>query len=1294
MKQKLHALKQSKLAVFAVIFFLLLPGTGKAQLLLEENFNYTLGSFLSANGWTAHSGIGTTPIDVTSGLSFAGYAGSAIGGAANVDNTGEDVNRTFAPQSSGTVYAAFIIQTSAPNSTGYFLHFSTNPVPTTSVVFWGKVYVNSTGDGVAVSSSTAPTTWAAISVGVPTLLVLKYDITSKVTSLYVLNAYSATEPTSPNSTFTEGTVAILGSVCLRQFNASQKIKVDGIRVATTWADAVAPSVGNQVASPTFNPASGNYFTPQSVSISCTTPGATIHYTTNGNDPDETSAIFDPLNPIPVSVTTTIKAKAYFAGMTPSGISSALYRFPIDVANIAALRAGLTDGTVYKLTGEGIVTYARPATGRNQLYIQDATAAIVVDDPSNIIVTDYIIGDGVTGLTGTLTLFNSLLEFVPLLDPGAATSTGNPITPIVKTLSSLTSADQAKLVSIPSVSFTSPTGSYVASTDYTIGDISGTGRFRTLFAESDYIGTAIPVAPQNMIALVGQNLAVIQITPRSLSDMTTDAPIWTSGWPKAEDASQTVFTAKANISSAGTAYFVVLPNGATAPTSLQVKNAQDATGTPVAGNLAGTITCAAGATEYVASVIGLSSSTTYNVYFVAEAFTILQAVPVMVSVATTTSGTIPVIISPTVASITSSSAVLGGNITSDGGSPILERGTVWSLSTPVKITDNILAEGGTATGLFTQARTLPASTPIYFAAYATNAIGTALSAEGSFTTLTPEPTNNPTGFTAGSATISTISLTWTDAIGAVLPDGYLVKGSVDSYAAIVDPVDGTPEANSTLVQNVLKGSGSYTFTGLASGTQHFFKIYPYTNAGSGIDYKLGTLPDPTQSSTATTLSPPAGALLYESFDYSVPGNIGGSTSASGTSNNNWFTHSNSQTGTIDVLSGNLSYPGLATSLGNMVKLPGSNSTTPRDVNRAIGVNTNTIMYASAIINVIDSTQLSSAFSDNCYFMHFGTGSGSNAGTLIGRIHIKKVVGGKYRLGIQNVSGGTPTQTEFATDLVYGTPCLVVVKYDLNGASSDIASLWVNPTSLGGSEPTGQVTNNSGTTSATAFGSICLRNASTTPKAEIDEIRVGNTWADVTPAGAPKTLNLTTYLESLYNSGTGKMNQAQKSGAPQFGDGIADQITVELHNNTAPFATAYTFSGIDLNINGTLSINTVPAAVSGNYYIVLKHRNSVELWSATAVSFSGSTIDYNFSTSASQAYGNAMKDLGSGVFGMYAGDVNQDGIVDSGDMVVVDNDAANFVTGYVANDVNGDGTINAADLLLLNANATGFVGKKMP
>jgi hypothetical protein len=69
-----------------------------------------------------------------------------------------------------------------------------------------------------------------------------------------------------------------------------------------------------------------------------------------------------------------------------------------------------------------------------------------------------------------------------------------------------------------------------------------------------------------------------------------------------------------------------------------------------------------------------------------------------------------------------------------------------------------------------------------------------------------------------------------------------------------------------------------------------------------------------------------------------------------------------------------------------------------------------------------------------------------------------------------------------------------------ASPTAASLWVNPSSasFGGAEPAGSVSNNSGTGTFSAFASVFLRNTTLTPKVEIDEIRIGQTWADVTPA----------------------------------------------------------------------------------------------------------------------------------------------------------------------------------------------------
>ena len=123
-----------------------------------------------------------------------------------------------------------------------------------------------------------------------------------------------------------------------------------------------------------------------------------------------------------------------------------------------------------------------------------------------------------------------------------------------------------------------------------------------------------------------------------------------------------------------------------------------------------------------------------------------------------------------------------------------------------------------------------------------------------TVVKAEPTNHATGFAAatGTPSYSTINTTWTDATGGTTPDGYLVKGVTGGYASIVDPVDGIPEADATLVKNIAQGLQLAAFTGLVDNIQYYFKIFPYTNTGSFINYKTnGTVPTATAT---TTLSP--------------------------------------------------------------------------------------------------------------------------------------------------------------------------------------------------------------------------------------------------------------------------------------------------------------------------------------------------------------------------------------------------------------------------------------------------------
>lgn len=211
-----------------------------SQNLLNENFNYTVGTLLTSNGWTAHSGAGNQAIDVTNGLTFPGYIASNIGGAANVDNNGEDVNRAFTSQTSGVVYCSFIVQTQSTNSAGYFFHLAQ---ATTGTTFITRVYVNATGTGIGLGGSAAPSTFSAITPNTPALVVVKYDIASKVSSLYVFSSFPTAEPTTPDATFTEtATLANVGSVALRQYSTSQRVIVDGIRVGKTWGDTVTSGV--------------------------------------------------------------------------------------------------------------------------------------------------------------------------------------------------------------------------------------------------------------------------------------------------------------------------------------------------------------------------------------------------------------------------------------------------------------------------------------------------------------------------------------------------------------------------------------------------------------------------------------------------------------------------------------------------------------------------------------------------------------------------------------------------------------------------------------------------------------------------------------------------------------------------------------------------------------------------------------------------------------------------------------------------------------------------------------------
>jgi hypothetical protein len=78
----------------------------------------------------------------------------------------------------------------------------------------------------------------------------------------------------------------------------------------------------QAAMPTFNPAPGTYSSAQQVTISTTTPNATIYYTTDGSTPTTASTKYT--GPVAISTTETLKAIATAPNLTNSAVASGLY----------------------------------------------------------------------------------------------------------------------------------------------------------------------------------------------------------------------------------------------------------------------------------------------------------------------------------------------------------------------------------------------------------------------------------------------------------------------------------------------------------------------------------------------------------------------------------------------------------------------------------------------------------------------------------------------------------------------------------------------------------------------------------------------------------------------------------------------------------------------------------------------------------------------------------------------------------------------------------------------------------
>lgn len=190
-----------------------------------------------------------------------------------------------------------------------------------------------------------------------------------------------------------------------------------------------------------------------------------------------------------------------------------------------------------------------------------------------------------------------------------------------------------------------------------------------------------------------------------------------------------------------------------------------------------------------------------------------------------------------------------------------------------------------------------------------------------------------------------------------------------------------------------------------------------------------------------------------------------------------------------------------------------------------------------------------------------------------------------------------------------------------------------------------------------------------------IITGNSGGDLTTLKytQPLSIDFTALIQGLYNSITNKM--------------MKDTVTVFLRNSSSPFSMVDSSKGIlDSNGKGKFyfrnGFNNMP------YYLCVDHRNSIETWSSVPVSFTFNEAVFDFTSSASQAFGDNQALVGA-KYCIYNGDIDRNGVIDSRDMRAVDNDAFNSVSGHVLTDLTGDGYVDGSDLSVVDNNTFNFI-----
>jgi hypothetical protein len=302
-----------------------------------------------------------------------------------------------------------------------------------------------------------------------------------------LSIYYTTDGSTPttNSTLYTGAISVSMNTTINAIAAGTGYLPSAVASGTYYIQGPAP---------TFSPASGTYYTSQSVTLSDAVSGATIYYTTNGASPTTSSASCSNPCTITVPATTTIKAMAAGGGYSASNVTVATYTIAAATPTFSlgsgtyntpqsVTLSDATSGVTIYYTTNGLTpsTSSKSCSGLCTLTISSTTT-----------VKAMAVGSGISQSSIAFATY-TIAALAPTFSPGST----NSYTPVSVTLSDATSGTTIYYTT----NGTSPTTSSNSCSNPCTITVSTTGTIKAMAAGGGYDPSNVAFATYTISAMV-------------------------------------------------------------------------------------------------------------------------------------------------------------------------------------------------------------------------------------------------------------------------------------------------------------------------------------------------------------------------------------------------------------------------------------------------------------------------------------------------------------------------------------------------------------------------------------------------------------------------------------------------------------------------------------------------------------------------------------------------------------------------------------------------------------------------